>query len=129
MEKEKEIIVSEKNRERIQNIIDEIQKRCKERLISFDDIVQATQDVERVLDIPKKYLDGVVVVCDINAQKLPNSYKYTAYSTQFTIFYKSGRWRVKYIKRWYLSQTDKKYRLSAFPEETKKAILQSKEKF
>ena len=105
MAADKEIIVAESNKDKIEAIIKEAEGKASARTIGYDDITKAIAKVEEELNgIPKKYLEDTVVECDPWAQKLPSAYKYRAESTQFVITFRKGKWRVSNIRRYYLNQ-------------------------
>lgn len=80
--------------EKLKAELDLVQKRTTARNITVEDIVSALAEVESVLSIPKKSMDGIRVSVDCNAQSFPNAYKYIPESTQFFALYKNGSWRV-----------------------------------
>lgn len=95
----KEIIFKEKNFDKIQKILDDVQNRCTARTITIKDMEDYLKKAEAKLELPKKYLDGVKVLIDCNAQDFPRAYKYTPMSTYFCATYKSGSWRITDIDR------------------------------
>lgn len=86
-------------RERIQMKLDEVQKGCSARTITFDDIVTALYRVTVKLDIHKKDIDGTTVTIDVYADDFPRAYKYIPYSTIFDAEYRNGHWYVTNIYR------------------------------
>ena len=84
---------------KIQEKIDAVELRCKTRLLKAEDVGFVLADIEQQLNIKKKDLNGVSVKVDVNAEKLPNAYKYPAFSTQFEAVYKNGTWRIINIAR------------------------------
>lgn len=95
----KAIVLTEKNRDRIQAILDEVQEKSKARTITFDEMKDAALRVTRHLDIPTRRMKGVKALIDINAQRFPSSYKFTPYSTQFEIEHGGSEWRIIRIER------------------------------
>jgi len=86
-------------RVKLDEILDEVQKRAKVRTITSEEIVEALDRVEQTLGISKRALEGVQVHVDLNDQKFPNAYKWTPESTQFWAIFKGGSWRVLGIER------------------------------
>jgi len=86
-------------RAKLDEILDEVQKRAKVRTITSEEIVEALDRIETTLGISKKAMEGVQVHVDLNDQKFPNAYKWRPESTQFWAVYKGGSWRVLSIER------------------------------
>lgn len=97
----KEIIISEKNRERIEAELEEVQKRCTVRTITFSDIVSACEALEKKYPVAKKYLEGVSYFeLDVNEQNFPSAYKYTPESTYINVVMRGGKWRLVKVYRY-----------------------------
>lgn len=64
------MLIKESNKERINQFIAESEGRARERKITYRDLEEAVKTVERKLNIPKKYMEGIEVDVDINAQTL-----------------------------------------------------------
>lgn len=73
--------------------------RAKERRINVECILDAIHDVEDLLNINKKAMEGITVDCDPNAQHFPRAYKYIPESTQFTIKFEHDKWWLTDIRR------------------------------
>lgn len=73
--------------------------RAKERRINIECILDAINDVEELLNINKKAMEGISVDCDPNAQHFPKAYKFTPESTQFTIKFEHNKWWLTDIRR------------------------------
>ena len=101
MEFEKSIIINEHNRNKIEKALDEVQGRCNARLITYDDILAELKAVDNQFSkvCTKKAFENTKVLIDVNGQDFPNSYKFSAYSTQFSAIYLKGKWRIMYIGR------------------------------
>lgn len=102
MEKEKDIIISEKNTEKITAMIKEEEGRSRERTITARDVFDAVERMEqrrKDLKVSKAALELTTVWCDPNAQNFPNAYKYRPYSTQFLIIFAKGKYRLCHVKR------------------------------
>ncbi len=95
----KPIIVKEENRNRIQQELDVIQKRARERTITPTDIIQACNRIERELGVTKKALVGTVAMVDPNAWDFPKAYKWTPESTSFRMERTTSGWKLTDIYR------------------------------
>jgi hypothetical protein len=79
--------------EKIQTMLDEVQKRSKVRTITAADVTEAVERVERqMLHIAKKNMDGVEFTADMNAQSFPGAYKGRPESTLIHVVNKRGVW-------------------------------------
>ena len=101
MEFEKPIIINDCNKSKIEKALDEVQGRCKARLITYEDILSELKAVDEQFSkvCTKKGLENTSVSIDVNGQNFPNSYKYSAKSTQFVAIYLKGKWRLAYLGR------------------------------
>lgn len=124
----REIIINEKNADRIRAELDELQKRCSARTIYFVNIADDCKTVERKLDLPKKYLKGVTIQVDHNAQDFPSAYKYTPESTHFTAVHTGKEWKLTDLRRDTTLRASKAFRVF-LTEEAKAAILDRMSEF
>ena len=117
MEFEKAIIINEHNRAKIEKALDEVQGRCKARLITYEDILAELKAVDEQFSkvCTKKAFEKTEVLVDVNGQNFPNSYKFSAKSTQFGAVYSKGKWRLVYLdrdwcrtysQRWHITLSD-----------------------
>ena len=117
MEFEKPIIINEHNKDRIEKALDEVQGRCSTRLITYEDILAELKAVDEQFSkvCTKKAFENTEVLIDVNGQNFPNSYKFSAKSTQFRAVYSKGKWRLVYLERdwcrtysqrWYITLSD-----------------------
>lgn len=121
----KSIIINETNKDKIKAAIQEVEGKASARTIDYDDLVRATQRIEKKLGIPKKYMEGIRYDVDLHAQNFPKAYKYKAESTQFVIEYLKGKWRLVSIERAYTRTAGHDYKCLKMPEETKRAIIET----
>lgn len=120
----KEIIIDEKHMEKITEILNDVQKKCKARKIDFNDIINVTKKVEKHLDIKKKDLEGIQITVDVNAQEFPNAYKYIPYSTFFNAIYRNKKWRLTDV---YREMTNRRYAVNIkLTDVAKNAIIANK---
>lgn len=130
MEFDKPIIINEHNRNKIEKALDEVQGRCKARLITYEYILSELKAVDEQFSkvCTKKGLENTSVSIDVNGQNFPNSYKYSAKSTQFVAIYLKGKWRLVYLgrdwcrtysQRWniFLSETAKQNILDSYSKD------------
>ena len=117
MEFEKPVIINEHNRSKIEKALDEVQAHCNARLITYDDILAELKSVDEQFSTvcTKKAFENTEVLIDVNGQVFPNSYKFSAYSTQFGALYLKSKWRLMYIgrdfcrtynQRWHITLSD-----------------------
>ena len=117
MEFEKAIIINEHNRNKIEKALNEVQKRCTARTIDYEDILAELNAVDKQFSTvcTKKSFENTEVLIDVNGQIFPNSYKFSAYSTQFRAVYLKSKWRLTYIgrdfcktynQRWHITLSD-----------------------
>ena len=124
-----EIIVDERNMEKIEAAIEEAQGKARERRINAADVRSAYYVIEHELGIPKVALEGVSYSVDIYAQNFPRAYKHRAESMQFTLAFSKGSWRVSKITRAYTKNAGHRYECLALPEKAQAYIIASKKVF
>lgn len=84
----------------IQERLNEVQKGCRERTVTEDEIVTAIKSAENKLlslNIPKKYWVDCIV--EIIQGSVPNKYKYVAYGTYVKVIRRKTTWEVFVISR------------------------------
>ena len=102
----KTINVARKNSmELIDAVLNDIQRRCKVRIITSEDIIKQLIKYETSINISKKALNGTKVTMDINAQSFPSAYKFIPESTKFSAEYINGSWRITDIYRGVCTKT------------------------
>jgi len=124
-----EIIVNEKNTEKIEAAIAEVQEKARERCIDATDVSIACDRIWVRLGVAKTALEGVSFSVDLWAQNFPKAYKYRAESTQFTLTFSKGSWRVSNIVRAYTRGAGHCYECLALPEKAQAYIIASKKVF
>lgn len=130
MEFNKPIIINDHNKDKIEKALDEVQGRCKTRLLTYEDILSELKGVDDQFSsvCTKKAFEGTEVLIDVNGQSFPNSYGFSAKSTQFRAVYLKGKWRLVYLdrdwcrtysQRWdiVLSETAKQSILAAYAKD------------
>lgn len=133
MKFEKPVIINDHNRNKIEKALDEVQGRCKTRLIDYEDILSELKAVDEQFSsvCTKKSFENTEVLIDVNGQSFPNSYKFSPKSTQFRAVYLKGKWRLVYLdrdwcraysQRWdiVLSETAKQSILAAYAKDMKR---------
>ena len=98
------IKINEKNRDKIEKILNEVQRQAKVRMITvhemFDTVNDVTLEMSSYNRILKKDLHFFSFRIDINHQEFPNAYKWEPLSTQFWITYnKAGEPLLTDLKR------------------------------
>lgn len=93
------IKIDEKNKEKIQAVIDQVQLKARVRTISVEDIMAEPANIESHLGLTKKALVGVSASIDLNAQKFTSRYKGIPESTQFGLEYTKSGWVLTYVAR------------------------------
>lgn len=125
MKKDIKIRANEENKEKLQAVLDDVQRRCKVRTIDADDILMAVNDLNlKFCDVPKSRIIGVKAEVDPNAQTYARAYKYIPESTKFTLEMCPTGWFCTEIKRAWTGGSVKQYHLT-LPEETCEAIINS----
>lgn len=126
----KPIKVIKGNEEKINLAFKQVEGKAKERTCTAQDVFKAVEKIERKFNIPKKYMNGLLVKCDIHAQKFPNAYKYAPESTQFHLKNINGNWYVYNISRNNCNRSNQKgFEAYFISDEIKAALLKKYEKF
>lgn len=107
----KDIIIKNENKERIEKALNEVQEKAKVRIIYYTNIAAAIEKVEKQLRLPKKYLNGVKISVDCNAQNFPRSYKYEPITTIFNADNRNGKWYLTDVYRGRCREQFKGYRI------------------
>ena len=126
MEFEKTIIINEHNKDRIEKALDEVQKRCTTRTIDYYDIANELKAVDEQFSnvCTKKAFENTEVLIDVNGQNFPNSYKFSAKSTQFRAVYLKSKWRIMYIGRDFCKSYAQRWHIT-LSDTAKESILQT----
>lgn len=95
----KPIIISEKNRGRIEAELQKIQGKAYVRKLTLEQIARAISDVEAKLSLPKTKLEGVRIDIDYHAANFPKNYRYFPMSTQARVVFDKKKWRIMYFTR------------------------------
>lgn len=106
----KPIKITKENTNKIAEAITTAEGKARVRTITAEDIFKAVEDVERHLDLPKKYLTGISVWCDVNSQKFPVCYNGRPQSTHFRIKRERTAWYIVEIMRYDVDRS-KRYRV------------------
>ncbi len=94
------IRINETNRQKIENVLEKIQKRASSRTQSFDSILTKSVDAEKHLDeydVPKKHRQHTTLTFAEMVQT--KSYKYSYESTQVTISRGGNDWFLTGVQR------------------------------
>ena len=123
------IIVSEKNRARINKAIEEAEGRATVRCVTYATVLVAIERIEAKLDLPKTLMEGVSFHVDPRAQDFPNAYEYTPMSTQFNLTLSKGKWRISDIRRASVQRAGRKCQCIEMPEALKNALIMKYEAY
>lgn len=126
MEFEKPVIINEHNKDKIEKALDEVQWRCKTRLIDYNDIINELKSVDEQFSkvCTKKAFENTEVLIDVNGQNFPNSYKFSAKSTQFRAVYSKCKWRLVYLDRDWCRTYSQRWHIT-LSDTAKECILQA----
>ena len=122
------IRICKENENKLQEALNAVQWRSRERTITTTDIICSVKDVEETLGIPKKYMTGIKVVSDQCCQNFPNRYKYTPYSTQYGMERTSSGWFLTWVERRPTKRAGNQYNLE-LTEAAKSALVDRFTKF
>ena len=125
----KSIIICEKNREAIENMISEAEGKATARCLTFKDLTFRIAQLETALGIAKKDMEGLKYDLDDNAQNFPYAYKYRPDSTHAVIERTSGKWRLVKVYRYTCRGEKHTFECLEMPETVQAAILDSKRCF
>lgn len=92
----KPIIISEKNADRIDEVIEAVQKNAKVRkIVGYTELIAVICEVEHQLGISMKAMEGCQIIID-NATCLANAYKFqlSAQATGCRMIYHNRSWRL-----------------------------------
>lgn len=99
MKKYNGIIIDLEHKKQIAAAIDDAQRLARTRKTDAQDIIDACESIEHRLGISKKALDGCTARVDVHAQNFPNAYQGITESTQFTVAFTGGKWRLETVLR------------------------------
>lgn len=119
---------SKRSMSNINNVLDYLQRRTRERNITYNDIQASLDVVEEKLGISRAMMNGVHAVVDVNAQTFPRSYKYTPKSTIFHAVHNGRNWVILDIKRDKTHKETMRAKLN-LPQAAKNAIIHKLESF
>ena len=117
------------NVEKITEAIKAAEGRATVRTITHAEMIDAISTVERKLSIPKKYLDGISITVDYNAQSFPNAYKYLPESTHFDAINKKGIWYITAVYRAGTRGRSNAIAITRLPDVVKAEIIKSHTSF
>jgi len=111
------------NLTKIEKQLDIVQKKCRARTITIEDINQFITRLENRLKniMLKKDWQGLIFYIDIHAQNFPSAYKFTPESTVFILERKKTTWDISGIKRWGTA-TNSVYAKNLMDEKYQKAM-------
>lgn len=92
------IVVNGNHRNRLEEALTRVQRRCKARTLDVRDIEKILDDVNSELQIPKRHLKGTKLYYS-GAQHFPSSYRYIPWGTHFLARHNGRNWVVERIVR------------------------------
>lgn len=95
----KAIYIEDKNKEKINAILNEIQKGARVRIVTFTDVQKACETINEKWQAPKKYMRHCIVDVSPHAQLFPKCYKGIPMTTTFRLEYKTKGWYLVEVKR------------------------------
>jgi len=87
-------MLGKREEKKLQKRLDEVQAKCRERIIDIDDVKKMISVVEKKLinyGIKKKNFKDVTFTYGLHFDK-PNSYKYAAYCTEVELKHDGKKW-------------------------------------
>ncbi len=121
------IVIKLENEDRIQKMLDAAQRKARERIAMVADVMRAAERADKHFGIAKSRMKGIEIVCNPNAQRFANAYKYTPEGTVFKIVHTGRDWKIVSADRAFCSERD--YTVTRLPEDTGDAILNKYRKF
>ena len=109
------------NCQKIEQALADVQKKARERTISYEDILEAISHIEDELNISKKAMIGTKAHISLYCGHFPGAYKGTPMGTEFDIERFSTGWFLTGVDRCSVDHT-RTYRL-ILSESAKEAIL------
>ena len=126
-----EIIVSLKNEDKLQDAINQGQRKARVRTIQLEDIFAACRYMSSKINdswnVSKVALEGTAVSIDLHARNFPNAYNGQPESTHFNLVYKLGQWRLTAVFRHYVRREGHIYDFD-FSDSAKDAIFANAKK-
>ena len=121
-----EELAKHRNIIKLEKEIRAVQKRARVRTITAEKMLSALACLERNLGVPRRYLNGLKVRIDCNAQDYANAYNGTPYSTQFEAEYHNG-WKITSIERCEAKRNGRKhkYDILAISNEARVKIVEN----
>lgn len=116
------VIISPKNKEKIEAMMEMAQAKCTARTIAYEDVTDSIDVIDkRWRYITMKSREDCRFEVTPYAQKVANSYKYTPMATAFDLMFHGGTWRVTSFYRVDCNRV-KRYHASHLSEDTRLAL-------
>lgn len=121
-----EELAKRRNIVKLKNELRAVQKKSRVRTITAEKMLSALACLERNLGVPRRYLDGLRVRIDCNAQDYAKAYNGIPYSTQFEAEYHNG-WKITSIERCEAKRNGRKhkYDILAISNEARAKIVEN----
>ena len=88
------MIFKESNKTKLEEMFKQANGRCKERILTYNNVKRSLEEIERYLEICKKDMIGISVLVEPNAQDFPSAYRYIPYSIYYRAERKASGWDV-----------------------------------
>lgn len=109
------------NCQKVEQALADVQKKARERTISYEDIIESINCIEDKLNISKKAMIGTKAHISLYCGHFPGAYKGTPMGTEFDIERFSTGWFLVGVDRYNVDHT-RTYHLT-LSESAKEAIL------
>lgn len=119
------MIFNEANKERLEKLFKEANGKCRERILTYDNVKHILEKIEETLDIPKKDMIGITAVIDPNAQNFPRAYGYVPYSIYCFATRKKTGWDIEKFGKYRTARAGHAAEIR-LTKDAKIAILESK---
>lgn len=119
------MIFKEENKEKLEKMFAEANGKCRERILTYENVKYALDKIEETLDIPKMHMIGITAVIDPNAQNFPRAYNYTPYSIYCFATRKKTGWDVEKFGKYKTAKAGHMAEIN-LTKEAKVAIIESK---
>lgn len=97
----KRIIIKKENEEKIMVMLNEGQKKARERKVTFEDVENAVKELnEKFSMLTKDEKEEMIVDIDPNHGTFPRAYRGIPESTQMTLTFSKGSWRLLSVMRY-----------------------------
>lgn len=119
------MIFKESNRTKLEAMFKQANGRCKERILTYNNVKRSLEEIEKYLEICKKDMIGIVITVDPNAQDFPSAYKYIPYSIYYRAERKKSGWDITPLGKYKTARANHMANIH-LTDGAKKAIIEKK---